>query len=149
MRYKISRIPAAGRPGSRKPRQSGVAMIEATAVVFMMLLLLLGIMEVGRVTMTYNLLTRAVRDAARIAALKPDLVPGDSQVLDRINSLVKDGGATVSDSSVNFIGAPPQPNDPLRGEMFRVSARVDFLPAVPMEFGKSIPLQAQVIARHE
>lgn len=144
------RTDAGKRPG-RGSRRAGVAMIEAAGVTLLLILLMLGIMEVARALMTYNLLTRAVREGARLAAIKPDLAVGDSQVLSRISTLLADGGAAVAESEVSFIGSAPNPNDPLRGEMVRVRARVDFLPAVSMVFGSgaAIPLQAQVIARHE
>lgn len=134
----------------RGSRRAGVAMIEATGVLLLLLLLLFGVMEVGRALMTYNLLTRAVREGARLAAIKPDLTIGDSAVLGRISTLLADGGAVVKESDVNFIGNTPPPGDPLRGEMVRVRASVEFVPAVSMVFSSAaIPLQAQVIARHE
>lgn len=139
------------RPHRNGKGRGGTALIEAAVVLPVLILLLLGIMEVGRALMTYNLLTRAVRAGTRLAVVDPELEDDDPAVLDRISSLVKDGGATVAESEVRFTGGQPEPGDPLRGEMVRVSARVDFVPAVSMVFGSSatIPLRAQVIARHE
>ena len=137
------------RPRRQSPR-AGVAMIEATGILFLLILLLVGIMEVSRALMAYNLLTRAVREGARLAAIKPDLVKGDGQVIGRIDKLVTDGGVKLASSTVDFIGPKPQV---LRGAMFRVSAQADFIPAVSTlvftEKAAGIPLQAQVIARHE
>ena len=135
-------------PGSGR---AGTALIEAVVVLPILILLLLGIMEVSRVLMTYNLLTRSVRAGARLAVVIPDLTENNRAVLDRIGSLVKDGGATVADSGVAFLGSTPKDGDSRRGEMVRVRARVDFVPVTSMVFGNNaaIPLRAQVIARHE
>jgi hypothetical protein len=46
-------------------RQSGVAMVEFAIVLPLMLLLILGVAELGRAFMQYNILTKAVRDGAR------------------------------------------------------------------------------------
>ena len=141
-----------GKQRGRSSRRAGVAIIEATGVLLVLILLLLGVMEVGRVSMTYNLLTRAVREGARLAAIKPDLTTGDFAVLSRISNLLADGGVAAAEPpEVSFMREGVEPNDPLRGEMVRVSAGVDFFPAVSMVFGSSMPihLQAQVIARHE
>lgn len=126
-------------------------MIEAAVVLPVLLLLLLGIMEVCRVLMTYNLLTRAVRTGARLAVVTPDLRDGDPRILDRISGLVEDGGAAVAESEVTFIGDnKPKEGEPLRGKMLLVRAQVEFVPAVSMVFKRiEFPLRAQVIARHE
>ncbi len=144
------RIGTSSRPRPRRhSSRAGVAMIEATVILFSFILLLVGIMEVSRALMAYNLLTRAVREGARLAAIKPDLINGDAKVIKRINQLAADGGVTAN-SNVNFIGAKPQV---LRGAMFLVSAQVDFISlALSPKFStffRSIPLRAQVIARHE
>ena len=130
-------------------------MIEAAVILPVLLLLLFGIMEVGRALMTYNLLTRAVRAGARLAVVTPDLQQNDLRVLGRISDLLDDGGAAAASSDIEmaFIGDPPSPGESQRGLMLRVGAEVDFVPAVPtMVFknsGDGIPLRAQVVARHE
>ena len=130
-------------------------MIEAAVVLPVLLLLLFGIMEVGRALMTYNLLTRAVRAGARLAVVTPDLQPNDSRVLGRISDLLDDGGATA-EAKVAIKGCHDsswKDGDPLRGAPVCVSAEAKFVPAVPtMVFknsGDGIPLRAQVVARHE
>ena len=128
----------------------GVALIEASVVLGMLILLLLGIMEVGRALMAYNLLTRSVRAGARLAVVTPDLQQDDPRVVSRINDLLDDGGVTASSGpQVRFVGGLPDPGDPQRGLMIRVDAETDFVPAVSMVFSGLIPLRAQVVARHE
>jgi len=123
-------------------------MIEGALVLPILLLLLFGIMEISRALMTYNVLTRAVRAGARLAVVTPKLTEDDGRVVGRIADLLKDGGIT-GDIDVAINGG--ESGESLRGARVRVSAQVDFIPAVLMVFGSdaAIPLQAQVVARHE
>lgn len=50
---------------TKHKKQSGVAMLEFTIVLPLMLLLLLGVTEIGRALVQYNTLTKGVRDGAR------------------------------------------------------------------------------------
>ena len=129
--------------------RTGTAMIEAAVVLPILIVLLLGIMEVGRALMTYNLLTRAVRTGARLAVVTPDLEQNDLRVLGRINDLLDDGGATAASSEMAFIGDPPSPGESQRGLMLCVRAEVDFVPAVSILQWGNHQLRAQVVARHE
>jgi len=49
-------------------RQRGLAMVEFTIVLPVLLLLMLGVTEVGRALIRYNALTKTVHDGARFAA---------------------------------------------------------------------------------
>ena len=51
-----------------KRRQQGVAMVEFAIVLPLLLLLLLGIAELGRLLFQYNSLLQASRDAGRFVA---------------------------------------------------------------------------------
>ena len=146
----MRREPRAPSPEPRAEMgRTGTAMIEAAVVLPVLILLLFGIMEAGRALMTYNLLTRSVRAGVRLAVITPDLQQDDPRVLSRINDLLDDGGATAASSEMTFVGGPPTPGDPQRGLMVRVGAEVEFVPAVSMVFDRTIPLRAQVVARHE
>jgi len=50
---------------SHNKKQSGVAMLEFTIVLPLMMLLLLAVTEIGRALVHYNTLTKGVRDGAR------------------------------------------------------------------------------------
>jgi Flp pilus assembly protein TadG len=49
-------------------RQRGIAMVEFTIVLPVLLLLMLGVTELGRALIRYNALTKTVHDGARFAA---------------------------------------------------------------------------------
>ena len=61
-------------------RQSGIAIIEFTIVLPVMLFLILIVAEFGRAFMYYNTLTRAVRDSARYVSA--NALKGQSQVVE-------------------------------------------------------------------
>jgi Flp pilus assembly protein TadG len=68
-------------------RQRGVAIIEFTIVLPVMLFLILAVAEFGRAFMYYNTLTRAVRDSARYVSV--NALKGQSQVVDIDANLIQ------------------------------------------------------------
>jgi Flp pilus assembly protein TadG len=70
----MRRMPHMDRRGQR-----GLAMVEFTIVLPVLLLLLLGVTELGRALMRYNALTKALQDGARYAAAHA--LGGDTKVV--------------------------------------------------------------------
>jgi Flp pilus assembly protein TadG len=128
-----------------RPRR-GAVLIESALIFLAFFMLLLGIIEFGRAWFSYNLVTHAVREALRLAAVKPALEANDGVVIDRIESILSDGGLTPTDSSVVF-------NDPLvTGGMIRVTSQVDFAPVVGLWSGGGpivFPLTVTMVTRYE
>ncbi len=121
----------------------GVAMIEAGIILLMLITLLVGIMEFGRLWMSYNLLTHAVREGTRQGVVAPSNQV-DATVRARIDALLADGGITGAQTA-------PIPA-PASGAMFTVDSEIKFVPVVSsLVFGGRalIPLRAHVVARHE
>lgn len=73
----LSQIVAGARLLARCRR--GAAAVESAMILPVLLLVLLGILEVGRVAWTQSTLTFAVQEAARCASVRPDLC-GTSQL---------------------------------------------------------------------
>ena len=75
--------------------QKGVAIVEFTIVLPLLLLLMLGIAEFGRALYQYNTLTKAVRDGARFmsenAFLGDSRLPNDTARLTEVKQLVAYG----------------------------------------------------------
>jgi Flp pilus assembly protein TadG len=63
-----------------RAQQCGVAIIEFTIVLPILLVLMLVVAEIGRVFLQYNTLTRAVRDSARYVSA--NALNGASQTID-------------------------------------------------------------------
>lgn len=81
--------------GKRRSNERGTAIIEVALTLPLVLLISVGIFEFGRAYQTWEVLTNAAREGARIAILPS---PAD-QVDARVRDFLANGGL-VSDSSV-------------------------------------------------
>ena len=84
-------------PGRRSLGEGGAVLIETAMVLPLMLLICVGIFEFGRVYQTWQVVTNAAREGARIAVL-----PGmdDSKVAARVQTYLQ-AGALDKASSAN------------------------------------------------
>ncbi|WP_116472744.1 TadE/TadG family type IV pilus assembly protein [Zobellella maritima] len=85
----------------RLSSQRGLAAVEATIVLPVMLLLMMAIGEFGRLLYEYNTLTKAVRAGARTASVSPN--PGNfdvSLVQDKTRNMILYGQETVGTKTV-------------------------------------------------
>ena len=88
-------------------RQRGVAVVEMVAITPVMLLLLLGIGELGKAILEYNTLNKSVRDAARFVAGEALLgTTGAVQLTADIESAARN---LVVYGNVNGTGSPRLP----------------------------------------
>ena len=126
-------------------KQRGNALIEAAFILPILILVLLGIFEVGRAWMSYNLLQYAVREGARLATVRPGLRQNDPVVIRRINDTLLLGGLTAVQPQVIY-ASPLQ-----TGTLVRVRATVNFVPIVSIVFpgGVTIPLRVEEVTRYE
>ncbi len=85
----------------------GVAMMELAIVLPILLLLLVGILELGRVVMINQIATNAVREASRVA-----IVPGstDATVLSICNTYLDRGGISSTGRSVQILNSGGSPS---------------------------------------
>lgn len=97
-------------------RQRGVAVIELAIILPLLLLIVTGLIEYGRLTWNYNALAKATRDAARYLSTEPtDAATANSMVLDAAASAgVNTGNLTTNidchksdGSSVACASIPP------------------------------------------
>ena len=73
----------------RARREEGTAIIEAAFTLPIMLLVCIGILEFGRAYQSWQVVTNASREGARVAVL-PEYP--DSSVTDRVKTYLKNGG---------------------------------------------------------
>ena len=73
-------LPKRKKSTSMSARQRGVAIIEFTIVLPILVVLLLAVAEIGRAFLQFNTLTRAVRDSARYVSA--NALNGASQTID-------------------------------------------------------------------
>lgn len=84
---------------SRTRREDGAALVETAFVLPIMLLVSVGIFEFGRAYQTWQVITNATREGARVAVL-PEYT--DDSVKARVRTYLKDGGlpaAIVDDTA--------------------------------------------------
>jgi len=88
-----------GRWFSRARREEGAALIETAFTLPIMLLVCVGILEFGRAYQTWQVVTNAAREGARVAVLP---AYPDASVEARVRTYLKNGGlpaAIVDDAS--------------------------------------------------
>jgi len=78
---------------SRTRREDGAALVETAFVLPIMLLVSVGIFEFGRAYQTWQVITNATREGARVAVL-PDYT--DDSVKARVRTYLKDGGLSAA-----------------------------------------------------
>jgi Flp pilus assembly protein TadG len=82
----------------RYRNQKGAALLEAAITVPIILLISVGIFEFGRAYQTWQVLTNAAREGARIAVLETTT---DAEIRTRVNDYLKGGGLkAVSDGNI-------------------------------------------------
>ena len=122
----------------------GSVVVEAALLLPVVLALIFRVFEVGRAVLGWSVLTHAVHEAARQAAVDPDLVLDDPGVLAQLDAQIAQGGFAVSTSGVQFT----QPLQP--GRLVRVSATINVTPITAMVFpGGVIPLRTSTVIRYE
>jgi Flp pilus assembly protein TadG len=84
-------------------RQTGVAIVEFTIVLPLMLFLILAVAEFGRAFMYYNTLTRAVRDSVRYVSTKALNGASQNVVIDA--DLIQEAANLVAHGNVTGTGA--------------------------------------------
>jgi Flp pilus assembly protein TadG len=78
--------------------QKGAALLEAAITLPMIMLVCVGIFEFGRAYQTWQVLTNASREGARLAILEG---PTDSAVRTRVNDYLSGGGlSTLADGNI-------------------------------------------------
>jgi Flp pilus assembly protein TadG len=79
-------------------RERGAALVEAAITVPIILLISVGIFEFGRAYQTWQVLTNASREGARLAVIDGST---DADVRTRVNAYLTNGGLTsLSDSNI-------------------------------------------------
>lgn len=141
------------RPVSARKRQRGIAIVEFTLALPLLLLLMLASVEIGRLLFQYNALTKAVRDGARYVASEALLgstgtVFISDQLRDETRNLVVHGN-TVGNGDALVPGLDTDDveveNDPPGSLLVSVSAEWNYIPILGNELptfglGDPIPL---------
>jgi Flp pilus assembly protein TadG len=117
-------------------RNRGIATVEFTIVLPVLLVLLLGVTEIGRVILRYSALTKAVHEGARYAAAyallgSTGVVNVDAQLLNEVRNVVVHGNPAGTGGVVLGGLQPAQVTVvDLGGDWVRVDASYPYEPII-------------------
>jgi len=140
----------------RARRESGQALIEAALTVPILLLIAIGIFEFGRAYQTWQILTNAAREGARLA-----VVPNATDVETRVRQYMQDGqlskygtapvtvdaAATITVNGLPVSATKVTIDYPFDFVMLGPVARL--IPGSPGTLGSSLTMQASALMRNE
>ena len=134
-----------GPRGSTRSRRRGTAVVEFAIVAPLFFLLVLGIIEFGRMVMVQQILTNASREGARRAVLESATAPEvETVVADYLtNTSVSGATVTVAPGSLSGLGF----GDPVTVTVSVPFDRVSWVPAPWFLGGRT--LSAQSVMRAE
>jgi Flp pilus assembly protein TadG len=147
----------------RARRQEGAALVETAFVLPIMLLVCVGILEFGRAYQSWQVVTNASREGARVAVL-PEYP--DAAVITRVKTYLKNGGLpaaivdspatdiqiTVTNSGVNETGTVTAPATRVQVHYpfeFMVLQPIAQLIVSDSEAGEAFDMVATTIMRNE
>ena len=131
------------RPSTAKP--SGQALVEFALALPVFLLMLVAVFDFGRGVYTFNGLSEAAREIARVTSVYPGLVLGASaQTAERvaIQQGHTPGMGTPAYECVKVDGSASLDNPCTTGDYVRVTVTSVYTPLTLMGFGGSINLSA-------
>lgn len=123
--------------------KKGQAMVEMAIVLPILLVILMGIFEFGRIFNTYLIMTNASREGARSAALGDN----DTDIIQRINNAIVD-----LDSSNLTTTITPSKSSRKRGTEVKVNLQYDIdliAPVIDTIIPNPVHLETQTIMRVE
>ncbi len=151
-------------PARRSPfsicrsRESGQALIEAALTIPILLLIAVGIFEFGRAYQTWQILTNAAREGARIAVV-PTPAPGAVEA--RVRSYMQDGQLSkyyAAEVIVNRNATMVVNGQSVSASQVVINYPFDFIVLKPVArliaggsgtLGDSLAMQASVLMRNE
>jgi Flp pilus assembly protein TadG len=138
MTIHTNEMPVARTPGGRGRSERGAALLEVALTLPILLLVAVGIFEFGRAYQTWQVLTNAAREGARIAVL-----PGtdDASVENRVQEYMAAGQLSAADGATVTI---TRDNEIAIGTGTATASRVEV--AYPYTFSVLQPVANLVVA---
>ena len=140
-----------------RTRERGAAMVEAAISIPLLLMLMVGIFEVGRAYQTWQVLTNAAREGARMS-ITPSSTPSNTTAL--IRQYMADGQLSNSSTAVvnvNKAGSIDVNGTPVSASLVTVDYPFSFIMLQPVvrlvvpgaTVGGPITMRATAIMRNE
>ena len=133
------------RPQSSRSLRSGASVVEFALIAPIFFMIILGMIEFGRMAMVQQVITNSAREGARIAVL-------DGATKQKVKNKVKDYLSSASITGANIKVTPDPPESAGYGESVTVRVTIGFdkvswLPSPFFLGGKT--LQAESVMRRE
>lgn len=116
------------RPGRRRPRQSGSAIVEGALVFLVFMVIVFGLMEFGRMVWSYTQVANGAREATRYAIVHGS-ASGSTASVSQIQGIVTSHspGLDASNITTNVTFTPDQSP----GSTVKVAVTYKFYPLTP------------------
>ena len=130
--------------------RKGQNLVEFALVVPLLLLLVIGIAELGRAWMAKNILTGAAREAVRVLAV-PDPPGGVAAATFRANQILDNAGITTATLSMTGVPGTPVPGTPFGDVTVTVNYNFPVVIAgfIPGLDNVTLPLSSTTTMRRE
>jgi Flp pilus assembly protein TadG len=132
--------------------ERGTALLETAIILPLILLVCISIFEFGRAYQTWQVLTNAAREGARVAVLQDSTA---DQVKQAVKTYAQVGGVTVTDEEISIDSASPLGT--WTGSTITVAHPFDFIVLNPIakmvtqgsDLGGSLTMTAVAMMRNE
>ena len=139
---------------TRNRNERGAALIETAITIPILMLICVGIFEFGRAYQTWQVLTNASREGARVACLEG---PTDADIRTRFNDYLRIGGLPAQTDGNISINRAVSLTATATGSRVAISYPFNFMVLNPVvrlvvsssTVGGAITMQAQSIMRNE
>jgi Flp pilus assembly protein TadG len=95
----------------RRLRDRGAALVETAMILFLVLLLIAGMVDLGRAFSEYIVIGEASRAGARYGSLNPS---DEGGIRAAAVQMAANNGVAVAEGDISIVGLGGQPGDPIR-----------------------------------
>jgi Flp pilus assembly protein TadG len=144
-----SAVGGADRPGSRRPRRRGAALVEFAILAPIFFAFVMGSIEFGRAMMVLNTLGTAARNGTRVGVITGN---SDTDVTTAVNNALTSAGITATPTiSVKVNGSVANCNTAITGDSVEVDVSISALAIswLPTTWFLSGNLEQMAVMRHE
>lgn len=136
---------AARRNGTRCARRNGQALVETALVLPLFMLMLLGLVDVGRAIYTYNAVSEAAREIARRTIVHPGITLGQSVETQDTLAVQRAMIPGLADPSLSCVDASGAPNGHVpcqSGDYVNVTLTAPYRPLALLGIGGTLSLSS-------
>lgn len=124
-------------------REDGAALVEFAIVAPLLVILVFGVVDLGRALYTHV----TIQEAAQEGALYGSFAPGNhADTVERVRTSMQNPAIAFGDVAVTCIAPDPLDPDDTRKIAVRVTHTLDFITPMSSWFGGSVTLDKEVVS---